>query len=282
MDALHKDNIVDLFVWVDDQILDIEKTAQTKKAMVGRPVSLTTSEIATIIIWNGVTEPHKTIKNIYRWVRREYIDYFPKLPAYQNFVNLLHNNLETVNRLLLSILNYSATLRFADSTILEVCKLPRMNRYKVAKGIAKMGVNHQGWHYGFKLHASIDKHNRLSGVHFTSANEYDAQEVEKIILGSTKILVGDSHYGASVMTKRLYKKYSIITIAPPHYRQRKKLMTNNQKKLLRMRTKIEAVFDYLKEHMYLVSSFPRSVKGYFVHYVRVLLGYQMRVLLGVS
>jgi hypothetical protein len=166
--------------------------------------------------------------------------------------------------------------------MLEVCKLARMNSHKVAKGVARMGANHQGWHYGFKLHASIDKEGNLSGLCLTTANEYDAQHMDKVLHGATKTVVGDSHYGASVMAKRLHQKYGIITIAPPHYKQRKKVLTKMQLKLLRMRTKIEAVFDYLKEHMHLVSSFPRSIRGYFVHYTRILLGYQMRGLVGVS
>jgi hypothetical protein len=151
-----------------------------------------------------------------------------------------------------------------------------MSKHKVAKGTAALGKNHQGWHYGFKLHASIDTQGIFTGLCFTPADKYDAQQMGKLVIGATKILVGDSHYGASVMTKILHRKQGIITVAPPHYKQRKKLMTKTQRKLLRMRTKIEATFDYLKEHMYLVSSFPRSVKGYFVHYVRILLGYQMR------
>ena len=40
---------------------------------------------------------------------------------------------------------------------------------------------------------------------------------------------------------------------------------------------MEATFGKLKEQAYLVTSFPRPVEGYFVHYIRVLLGYQMKV-----
>jgi hypothetical protein len=47
---------------------------------------------------------------------------------------------------------------------------------------------------------------------------------------------------------------------------------------LGQRSKIEAVFDMLKEHLHLVSSFPRSVRGSLVHYVRILLGYQIMAL----
>jgi hypothetical protein len=64
-------------------------------------------------------------------------------------------------------------------------------------------------------------------------------------------------------------------VAPPHYKQRKQIAATWQMLLLHLRPKIEATFDYLKEHKYLVTSFPRSVQGYFVHYLRVLLGYQM-------
>ncbi|MGB4796614.1 MAG: hypothetical protein WBP23_05265, partial [Candidatus Saccharimonadales bacterium] len=78
-----------------------------------------------------------------------------------------------------------------------------------------------------------------------------------------------------VMRKRLWKKHKTIVIAPPHHTQRKKLAADWQMLLLHMRPKIEATFGKLKEHHFLVTSFPRSVKGYFTHYVRILLGYQM-------
>lgn len=270
MNALQKHHIVDLFVWVDDTM-----PKQLPSASGGRPSSLSTSELLTILIWDGLNEPHQTLKDTYNWIKRDYGDCF-KLPTYKNFVMLLHRNLPAMVWLLQTLLNYSAELRFADSTMLEVCKNIRADRHKVAASVATWGKNWQGWHYGFKLHASIDQMNRLTGICFTPADIYDAQRMEELIKGNTKVLVGDSHYGASPMRKRLWKKYGIIVITPPHYKQTKKVMTGLQHLLLTMRPKIEATFDYLKQHMHLVTSFPRSVKGYYVHYIRVLLGYQMR------
>ena len=168
-----------------------------------------------------------------------------------------------------------AQLRFADSTMLPVCKPIRADRHKVAKGVAQFGKNWQGWHYGFKLHAAIDHNNRLAAIVFTPANQHDAQEIERLVNDQTKILVGDSHYEASIMRKRIWKKHGTLIIAPPHYTQKKQLATDWQILLLHMRPKIEAVFGKLKEQHFLVTSFPRSVKGYFVHYLRTLLGYQM-------
>ena len=40
------------------------------------------------------------------------------------------------------------------------------------------------------------------------------------------------------------------------------------------RAKVECSFDYLKEHLLLETSFPSSVEGYALHYIRVLLSYQ--------
>ncbi len=271
MSALQRHHIVDLFVWVDDSLPE-----QLPNPKGGRPPILSRSEILTILIWDGLTESHKNLSAIHSWIKREYADCFPKLPAYQNFVARCHQALPDMVWLLQTLLQYNAQLRFADSTMLPVCKNIRADRHRVAKSVAAWGKNWQGWHYGFKLHASIDHENNLTGICFTPADVYDAQRMEELVKGSTKVMVGDSHYGASVMRKRLWKKYGIIVIAPPHYKQRKKVMSGLQHLLLTLRPKIEATFDYLKEHMYLVSSFPRSVRGYFVHYIRVLLGYQMR------
>ena len=267
MDALQRHHIVDLFVWVDDYL------PKPSRAKGGRPPTLKSSEVLTILIWDGLSEPHKTLKDTYRWIKRDYGDYFPKLP---NFVAQCHQVLPLMVWFIQTLLRYDADLRFADSTMLPVCKNHRADCHKVAKSVAAWGKNWQGWHYGFKLHASIDQDHNLTGIYFTPADGYDAQNMEQLIKGATKGLVGDSHYGASVMRGRLWKKYGILVVAPPHYKQRKKLMSGLQFLLLTMRPKIEATFDYLKEHMFLVSSFPRSVEGYFVHYLRVLLGYQMR------
>ena len=270
MRELQKQHIVDVFVWVDDSL-----PKPQNNRLGGRPSTLTDSELLTILIWDGLTEPHKNLSSLYTWITREYRDCFPELPAYQNFVAHVHRLLPQMVWLFQSLLTSGAPLRFADSTMLPVCKPIRADRHKVAKGVAQFGKNWQGWHYGFKLHAAIDHQNRLAAVVLTPASEHDNQHMEQLVNDQTRILVGDSHYGGSVMRKRLWKKHRTIVIAPPHHTQRKKLVAEWQMKLLQLRPKIEAAFGKLKEQHSLVTSFPRSVRGYFVHYIRTLLGYQM-------
>src|SRR5882724_1002035 len=78
MRALQRNNIVDVFVWVDDSL--------PKQVKPGAPSVLSDSELLTMFIWDGLTEPHKTLRSLYGWIAREYTDCFPKLPTYQNFV----------------------------------------------------------------------------------------------------------------------------------------------------------------------------------------------------
>ena len=73
----------------------------------------------------------------------------------------------------------------------------------------------------------------------------------------------------------MWREHKAFILTPPHPKQTKKVMASWQYLLLRARPKIECTFEYLKEHLNLVSSFPRSVMGYFVHYVRILLSYQL-------
>lgn len=180
--------------------------------------------------------------------------------------------------LLEDLLDTEASVRIMDSTMLPVCKPHRTDAHRVAKNIAEFGKNWQGWHYGFKLHASTSLDGVLSGIALTPANVYDAQMEYLLLNKNCRIAVGDTLYGARVMRERMWKRYGTVIVSPPFPKQNKKITTPWQNELLSKRSKIESVFDYLKEHMFLVTSFARSVMGYLLHYVQTLLGYQILAL----
>lgn len=263
--------ITDLYVLVDEIL------PETKKIKGGRPLILSNSEIVTILILNVLTTKQKTLKDVYDWVRNYHKRDFPNLPKYKGFVAHCHRVIPLLVFALENLLASDKPLRFLDSTMLPVCKITRADFHKVAKDVAKFGKNHQGWHYGFKLHASIDQSGRLCQISFTPANQHDAQELPRILNKHAKVAVGDGAYNASVMRRIIFEHLGTIIIAPPHPKQDKKIAACWQHKLLRARAKIEAVFDILKEHLHLVSSFPRSVSGYLLHYLRILIGYQIMV-----
>lgn len=271
---LQSDNIIDLYVWVDD-LLKIEST----RRVVGRPSALSDSELLTMLIWNTLTMKQKTIFDLYHWVRLDHGKAFPHLPTYSNFLKHCHRLTPQAARLLQELLSDQAPLRFIDSTMLPVCKHKRADDHKVAKSLANFGKNWQGWHYGFKLHASIDHRGNLCSLIFSQASFFDGKMTERLVNEHTKIVVGDGSYGGKEMRKKLWDEKGIFLLAPPPPAHKQKIVALWQTKLLSHRSKIESVFDYLKEHLHLVTSFARSINGYFLHYLRILLGYQIMCLL---
>jgi hypothetical protein len=268
--VLQANHIADLYCWVDDLVEHPPKGP-------GRPPALLASEVVTILIWHTLVLKQKTLKDIHGTVSLYHQGDFPHLPPYNTFVAACHRALPDMFFVLSSLLSYEEAIRIMDSTMLPVCKLHRADRHKTARNKVAFGKNWQGWHYGFKLHASVSLDGRMCGIVLTGANVYDAQMEHLLLNNHTRVAVGDTLYGASVMRKRMWRRYGTIIIAPPHPKQKKKIAALWQIKLLDARSKIESVFDVLKEHLHLVTSFARSFNGYLVHYLRVLLSYQIAI-----
>lgn len=266
---LSPQHIVDLYCWVDSHL--------PSTRTIGRPCVMNDTEMITILIWCTCTLKQKTLRDCYDTLCLYHQHDF-KTPSYQTFVRRSHEVTEHMFFLLSQLLCDTEPVRLMDSTMLPVCKNHRIDDHKVAKNIANFGKNWQGWHYGFKLHASTTLDGKLCGLALTPANVHDAQMEYKLLNEHCDVAVGDTLYGARVMRARMWRRYQTIIIAPPHPKQKKQIATQLQIKLLERRSKIECVFDYLKEHLHLVSSFPRSIYGYLVHYIRILLSYQLMAL----
>ena len=274
MQSLQKDHITDLYVLIDDMLpKKLKNGSQT-----GRPTLLENSELLTILAWNSLTVKQRNLKDLYNYTRMHFSSEFPKLPKYTGFVCHCHRITPVLLFVLRNLLLDKAAIKFMDSTMLEVCKLQRADDHKVCKGLAKFGKNWQGWHFGFKPHTGVDAKGRICSFALTPADVYDAQMIPALTNKHTKIIVGDSHYGAKAMREHIFEKYGTIIVSPPHFKQRKKVATIWQNILLSMRSKIESTFDYLKNHLNIVTSFPRSINGYLFHYLRILLGYQLLAL----
>ena len=288
MRILQKHNIIDIFVWVDDSLpkelryssKSVVKDGGNSNRKVGRPAALSVSEIITILLFSNLTAPQRLLKDIWKWAITNHNDDF-KLPCYSKFVECCHRAIPHMERLLKELLVSDASLRFIDSTMLPVCRRCRADSHKVAKGYADWGKNHQGWWYGFKLHAAIDGKGNLAAIWFTPANAADSQQIPKLVDDNTDIAIGDGGYNADVMRRHMWRDHKCFILAPPHPKQNKKLALNIEIDLLKAREKIECVFDYLKNHLNLVTSFPRSIKGYLLNYLRNLLGYQVGKMMGV-
>ena len=264
-------HIVDLYFWVDDNL------PRVKNNKGGRPCIMSDNEVITLLIWNVISLHQKTLKDVHTFTKLYLKKEFPQLSKYNTFLKQCHKVTPLMYNLLQSLLQ-NDELQFVDSTMIEVCTLKRADNYKVAKNIVKFGRNWQGWHYGFKLHATTNIKGQLCNLSFSPANQYDAQELPNLINDNVKVLVGDTLYGASVMRNKINKDHGTIIVSPPFPKQDKKMATPFQNFILSERSRIESVFGILKTRLHLVTSFSRSAKGYFTHYIRILLGYQIMAL----
>lgn len=269
MRLLRQHHIVNLVAVVD---AFLPRNASNPKG--GRPVKLHQNETIALLLFSSMVAPQRTMQGVYIWAQTHYYRRF-HLPAYSSFVRKCHQALPGMLVVLDQLLVKDASLRFMDSTMLEVCRLVRADRHGVAKGVAAFGKNHQGWHYGFKLHAACNTKGQLAAIYFTPANESDSQQIPHLVNDATTVAVGDGGYTASVMRRKMWRERQAYILTPPHPKQKKQILTKWQLTLLHARPRIECVFGYLKEHLFLQSSFPRSVQGYALHYIRVLLAYQL-------
>lgn len=210
-------HIVDLYCWVEERL-------PAKPYTTGRPPLLTSPETVTILIWNTIVLKQKTLKDVHHAVCTYHAGDF-RLPKYSTFVAQCHRILPYMVYLLGILLSDTEKVRIMDSTMLPVCKNHRVDTHKVAKSIAAFGKNWQGWHYGFKLHASISLDGMLCGLALTPANVYDAQVMVKILNYHCDIAVGDTLYGAKVMGTIIRERYGTVVIAPPWPSQRTKIAT---------------------------------------------------------
>lgn len=275
MHVLQKHHIVDLFVWIEDS-LPAEFSFASSRSGVGRPAALSIGETITILLFSGLTASQKLLKDIWKWAITNHSEDF-SIPCYSKFIEHCHKAIPYLAVLLQSTMKQDAEIKLLDSTMLPVCKKCRADRHKVAKAVAGWGKNHQDWFYGFKMHAACDPYGNLCAVYFTPANEHDAQQIPKLIGEDTKIAIGDGTYNARVMRQQMWEKLGCFVLAPPHPKQDKKVAADWQMALLKIRTRIECLFDYLKEHLHMVTSFPRSVNGYLLNYLRTLLTYQVMI-----
>ncbi len=106
--------------------------------------------VLTILIWAGLTESPRTLRAVYNFTSREYAGYF-RLPAYQNFVLAAHRVLPLMADVLSGMLATKSVLRFAASTMIEVCRNIRGDRHRVTKEVVKWGRNPAGLALRFQV-----------------------------------------------------------------------------------------------------------------------------------
>jgi len=164
------------------------------------------------------------------------------------------------------------TIKHIDSTDLPVCLFKNAHGHKTTKGLARFGKSAKGTYFGFKMHLISDIQRKFLAVHFTGANANDRDVVIPMSRDLTGLFIADGGYVSAKLEKDFYREGKRAILIAPR-KNMKKLMTKFQELLYRTRMTIEFDFRNLKLFYGLVTSMPRSVNGYFAHYIYSLLAY---------
>lgn len=246
----------------------------------GRPRYLSLSEIATICL----IKTRYKVNNLYAL----YLLLITKfnndftLPTYKNFVSAMNDYapyLLTLVNILLSFNNKkSGTIKIVDSTSIPVCKNIRINSHKVMKRVATRSKSTMGWYYGLKLHLLIDLKNNILGLKFTTARIGDRKVLDLFLNNlNNSVVLADAGYLSPALEKKALNRFNILLT--PKRGNMKRISTLFQNFLLNFRSRIESVFSVLKERLGLVTSLPRSIKGYYSHLIRTMFSYMFQSLL---
>jgi hypothetical protein len=264
-----------LYCFVDDFIktlmrLPIGKAIEKGwKGKRGPERRLSLQEVITLNIMRFYVKVND-LKAFHRLALQSYRSYFPSLPNYENFMKASNKSLPALVLLLWYLLFLNRGMKcgdifFMDSTALSVCDNHYISSHKVTKGFAARGKTTKGWFYGFKLHGVCDAMGNLLQVVFTAGNVNDNLMVEKLTEMLDGLYVADAGYLLKAETfKTLFEKHKRVMAAAR--KNMKRLMTGEQKVLLRKRSIIETTWGVLKERFELVYHIARKMDGLFRHY----------------
>ena len=277
-----KKDITNLFCFIDDFVQGM--THEWKAYLleqVGKSISkptripeLTESEIMTIILLFQQS-PCRNFKYFYTSYLQLYKGEFPKLTSYERFVSLKQRVLCLLVLLLCVLLVPGKKIAFMDSTSLAVCHCKRIYGHKVFKGLASRGKTTKGWFFGFKLHVIVDAQGNLMRVKLTGGNTDDRKVVDEMTQNFTGLLIADKGYIDKKLFLRLFRR-GLKLVTGIKKNMKNMLVPLHEKLLLRKRSLIETVFDYLKNKFQLEHTRHRSYWNACIHIISNLIAYQMK------
>ena len=230
----------------------------------GRPSGLSLQAILAFAVFRfavGVRD----IKHYHRYLLSHFPHELGRIPNYPNFNRLMNQVLPYAVFLLRWVMycQRSSTpgLYFIDATSLKVCENKRIFDHKVCDGLAKRGKSSMGWFFGFKLHAVCDSLGRLISLMITPGNTDDRRFVFTLLKGLKGLCVADAGYVSKELTKKLYEQ-GLLFLTDVR-KSMKRLMTDTQHGVLKLRQRIEGVFSCLKHRLKAEASIARSPLGYF-------------------
>lgn len=274
-----KSIVTEIFCFVDEFVKNFEseltkmmiESGEKKRKPTNKTI-MSMSEIITILIMYSFSYS-KNFKYYYLlFIDRKS---FPNLVSYNRFIELMPRALPYLAALVSWCKGEQTGTYFVDSTSLPICSNKRISSNKVFKGLAATGKTTKGWFHGFKLHVIINEKGEIMNIKITKGNTNDVSVLENLVSGLIGKLYGDKGYISAKVAQRLFLK-NLQLITGIKKTMKNKLMPIYDKIMLRKRSLIETVFDFMKNKFNLEHSRHRSHWNFLVHILSTVLAYQFK------
>ena len=127
----------------------------------------------------------------------------------------------------------------------------------------------------YKLHLVINELGQIHSANLTKGNVDDRVPVPKLVRHLTGLLFGDKGYIKSELFNSLYSRdLKLVTGIKKSMKNMPMMLF--EKQMLRKRSIIETVFDYLKNKFEMEHTRHRSVWNFLVHIMATLVTYSMK------
>jgi len=240
----------------------------------GPDPELSPSEMMTITILFHQSN-YRTFKNFYEHISANYRSFFPELISYSRFVYLMKSLFVPLFAFLLHFTGTVTGIAFVDSTCIKVWHNKRIQRNKVFKNLAKTGKTTAGWFHGFKLHLVINDRGEILAFQITQGNIADISMLETLTKGIVGKLFGDKGYISSKLAKNLFKR-GLQLFTSLRDKMKQKLMSLQDKILLRKSSLIETVNDQLKNISQIEHTRHRSPQNFLINLLSGLAAYMLQ------
>lgn len=265
-----------IFCHIDDFCNFIEKEFNKKLLCDGaqrqKTSRMTASEVMTLSVMYHYSG-YKTFKKYYiEHVCKYQKEDFPKLVSYTRFIELKSKLLVVQNFFVQELLGKCTGLSIIDSFPLKVCNNKRISSHKVFKPISQRGKSSMGWFYGFKLHIIVNALGEIIQFKLTPGNVSDNNKpVAKFLTKdvSGKVIADKGYIG---LTNYL-KPFGIEFIHGIRKNMKKTVISEENKKLLKKRGRIETIGGILKDHLNLDHARHRSLAGFCSHVISTIIAY---------
>lgn len=275
--------LVSIFCEIDDFCKELEKNMlqhlleNSNKKRRGPNPCLSVSEIMSIQILFQMVG-YRNFKTFYFFLETYWKKYFPKLPSYQRFIELMSRAILPLTLFTQFKSGKKTGIYYIDSSCLPVSHLKRSKRNKTFKAIAEYGRTSVGWFFGLKIHLVINQHGELIAFKVTKGNMHDGTAAKSLLESLKGLVFGDKGYISKKLFDELLKN-GLKLITRKRKNMKGKLELNAfEKQLLNQRNIIETIFDCLKNKYHIWHTRHRSILNAMANLLAALAAYTIEPL----